>query len=234
MLLWKNKGKSDQPFSVLISAKPQWLTLMFFGKRSFGSSVCGHVHLISAKWESPDRNHDLFWVGTSQNLFTKETLYTVLTCAVRWGETRGRLTWGWKTPASGQVEPPQKGVLNWGSPGRFVQDNLSRPQPLLCIFVFWILHDLNFVFFFFSYPVPAISLWSRVKVTVKVPQLCPTLYKPMDYTDHGILQARILEWVAFPFFRGSSQSGGWTQVSYIAGGFFTSWDTREAQEYWSG
>ena len=149
MLLWKNKGKSDQPFSVLISAKPQWLTLMFFGKRSFGSSVCGHVHLISAKWESPDRNHDLFWVGTSQNLFAKETLYTVLTCAVRWGETRGRLTWGWKTPASGQVEPPQKGVLNWGSPGRFVQDNLSRPQPLLCIFVFWILHDLNFVFFFF-------------------------------------------------------------------------------------
>ena len=142
MLLWKNKGKSDQPFSALISAKPQWLTLMFFGKRSFGSSVCGHVHLISAKWESPDRNHDLFWVGTSQNLFTKETLYTVLTCAVRWGETRGRLTWGWKTSASGQVEPPQKGVLNWGSPGRFVQDNLSRPQPLLCIFVFWILHDL--------------------------------------------------------------------------------------------
>lgn len=98
MLLWKNKGKSNQPFSVLISAKPQWLTLMFFGKRSFGSSVCGHVHLISAKWDSPDRNHDLFWVGTSQNLFAKEVLYAVLTCAVWWGENRGRLTWGWKIP----------------------------------------------------------------------------------------------------------------------------------------
>ena len=35
-----------------------------------------------------------------------------------------------------------------------------------------------------------------------------TLYEPMDYTVHGILQARILEWVAFPFSRGSSQSRG--------------------------
>ena len=51
---------------------------------------------------------------------------------------------------------------------------------------------------------------------------------------HGNLQARILEWVAFPFPRGSSQPRDWTQVSRIAGGFFTSWATREAQEYWSG
>ena len=34
---------------------------------------------------------------------------------------------------------------------------------------------------------------------VLVAQLCPTLYNPMDYTVHGILQARILKWVAFPF-----------------------------------
>ena len=40
---------------------------------------------------------------------------------------------------------------------------------------------------------------------VKVAQLCPTLWDPMDYTIHGILQARILEWVAFPFSRGCSQ-----------------------------
>ena len=57
-------------------------------------------------------------------------------------------------------------------------------------------------------------------------QLCLTLCDPMDYTVHGILQARILEWVAFPFSRGSSQSRDWTQVSPIAGGFFTSWVTR--------
>ena len=40
--------------------------------------------------------------------------------------------------------------------------------------------------------------------------------------------------VAFPFSRGSSQPRDQTQVSHIAGGFFTSWATREAQEYRSG
>ena len=44
----------------------------------------------------------------------------------------------------------------------------------------------------------------------------------MDYTAHGILQARMLEWVAFPFSRGSSQPRDQTQVSRIAGRFFTS------------
>jgi len=44
----------------------------------------------------------------------------------------------------------------------------------------------------------------------------------MDYTVQGILQARILEWVAFPFSRESSQPRDQTQISHIAGGFFTS------------
>ena len=44
----------------------------------------------------------------------------------------------------------------------------------------------------------------------------------MDYIVHGIPQARILEWVAFPFSKGSSQARDQTQVSHIAGGFFTS------------
>ena len=52
---------------------------------------------------------------------------------------------------------------------------------------------------------------------VKVSQSCPTLCEPMDYTVHGILQARILEWVAFHFSRGSSQPRDRTQVSGIAG-----------------
>ena len=49
----------------------------------------------------------------------------------------------------------------------------------------------------------------------------------MDYTVHGILQARIVEWVAFPFSRGSSQPRDRSQVSCIAGRFFTNWATRE-------
>ena len=62
---------------------------------------------------------------------------------------------------------------------------------------------------------------------VKVAQSCPTLCNPMDYTIHGILQARILEWVAGPFSRGSSQPRDRTQVFHIASGFFTSWATRK-------
>ena len=51
---------------------------------------------------------------------------------------------------------------------------------------------------------------------VKVAQFCH-----VDYTFHGILLARILEWVAFPFSRGSFQPRDQTQVSHIAGRFFT-------------
>ena len=58
---------------------------------------------------------------------------------------------------------------------------------------------------------PWASVWK-----VKVTQSCPTLCNPMDYTVHGILQARILEWVAFPFSRASSQPRDRTQVSFIA------------------
>ena len=57
---------------------------------------------------------------------------------------------------------------------------------------------------------------------VKFVQSCPTLCDPMNYIVHEILQVRILEWVAFPFFRRSSQPRDQTQVSHIAGGVFTS------------
>ena len=72
-----------------------------------------------------------------------------------------------------------------------------------------------------------------------VAQSCPTLCNPMGCSPpgssvHGVLQARMLEWVAVLFSRGSSQPRDQTQVSRIAGGFFTPWVTREAQEYWSG
>ena len=71
-------------------------------------------------------------------------------------------------------------------------------------------------------------------VKVKVAQWCPTLCDPMDYTAHGTLQARILEWVALPFSRGPSQPRDRTHVSRTADQFFTSWAIREAQKYWCG
>ena len=64
-----------------------------------------------------------------------------------------------------------------------------------------------------------------------VSQSCRTLCDPMNYCSlpsssvHGILQGRILEWIAISFSRGSSQRRDGTQVSCIAGGFFTNWTT---------
>ena len=66
-----------------------------------------------------------------------------------------------------------------------------------------------------------------LKVKVNVTQSCLTLYDPLEYTVYGILQDRILEWVAFPFSMGSSQPRNQTRVFCIAGGFFK-WIMREA------
>ena len=65
-------------------------------------------------------------------------------------------------------------------------------------------------------------------------QLYPTLCDPVDYTPpdssvHGIFQARILEWVAIPFSKGSSWPRDQTRSPFIAGRFFSLWATREAQ-----
>ena len=71
------------------------------------------------------------------------------------------------------------------------------------------------------------------KVKTEVTQSCPTLCNPMDCSLpgsslHGILQARVLEWVDISFSRGSSRSKDQTQVSHIPGRHFNLWATREA------
>ena len=67
-----------------------------------------------------------------------------------------------------------------------------------------------------------LGVWTCGKVKVKVAHSCLTLCDPMDYTVHGILQARMLEWVAFSFSKGPYLPRDRIQVSHIAGGFFTS------------
>ena len=67
-----------------------------------------------------------------------------------------------------------------------------------------------------------------------IAQSCPTLCSPMDYSlsgffVHGIFQARILEWVAIPYSRGSSQLRDRTQVSYIGRQVLYHYTTREAR-----
>ena len=79
----------------------------------------------------------------------------------------------------------------------------------------------------YSFSSGLVWMWVKQKVT----QSSPTLCDPMDYTVHGILQGRILEWVSFPFSKGSSQPRDWTQISHTASGSFTSWAPREAHIY---
>ena len=77
---------------------------------------------------------------------------------------------------------------------------------------------------------PSLCVCVCVCVCVLVAQSCPTLCDPMDsslpdFSVHRILQARILEWIAIPFSRRTSQPRGQTLVSYITGIFFTIWAT---------
>ena len=76
----------------------------------------------------------------------------------------------------------------------------------------------------------ACSLQTVEDMKMLVIQSCPILCDLMDCCPpgssvHGILQARILEWVAIPSSRGSSRPRDWTQVSCTAGRFFTIWTT---------
>ena len=96
----------------------------------------------------------------------------------------------------------------------FFTRNISRP-------IYFPISSLSFYY---------LIKWSEVKVT----QSRPTLCNPMDcglpgFSVHGILQARILEWIAIPFSMGSSQLRDQTQLSHTAGVFLTTWATRESR-----
>ena len=89
---------------------------------------------------------------------------------------------------------------------------------------------------------PTVCVCVCVCVYLLVAQWYPTVCNPMDCSlpgssIHGILQARILEWVTIPFFRGSSWPRDWIHVSWTASSFFTFWTTREtlgSQWKWKG
>ena len=91
---------------------------------------------------------------------------------------------------------------------------------------------------FFSYRAfcnPSIPTLDFLKVEVWISQSCPTLCNPMDCSPpgssvHGIFQARMLEWVAISFSRGSFPPRDRTWVSHIPGRCFNLWATREARK----
>ena len=135
------------------------------------------------------------------------------------------------------------GAAFWAPPNRVADDLLENNMWLILwyflSFCLWISMSIRLGLFPSSLMLPlgcvthnAVRFLEMgfllIHAHVKVVQSCPTLCDPMDYTVHGILQARILEWVAFPFSRGSFWPRNRTRVSCIAGGFFIIWITREA------
>ena len=123
--------------------------------------------------------------------------------------------------------------------GRGRQTKATDHQPVFVLFCFIAL-ELSFYIFGLDLPVGTQSLRYLLSGSLKVCCVCaqshPTLSDPLDYSPprssvHGIFQARILEWVALPFSRGSSQPRDWTWVFCISGELFTHWTIREAQNF---
>ena len=133
--------------------------------------------------------------------------------------------------------------MDWSLPGYFVHGILqailewvaissswgsSNPGDWTCIsctavrfFTIWVTREAR----------------KSTRKNMKVTQLCLTPCDPMTCSSpgsflNGILQARILEWVAIPFFRRSSWPKVWAWVSCITGRFFIIWATRKVQKLW--
>ena len=137
---------------------------------------------------------------------------------------------------------PLKTKTKHGFSTKFLHDN-PRCIDLLIFIAMWLFKQIephkSFMVTEIYAEINSISRWEfriqpanssvRLQVRVKVAQSCTTLCNPKDYTVHGILQARILEWVAFPFSRESSQPRNQTQISPIEGTLFTIWATREGK-----
>ena len=109
----------------------------------------------------------------------------------------------------------------------YLQSNILQIWDISCLRRTWFHSRSRSAESKWNHPLVPSHQFPPSPTKVKVTQSCPTIRDPMDYTVHGIPHARILEWVAFPFSRESSQLREQTQVSRIAGGFFTNWAIRE-------
>ena len=120
----------------------------------------------------------------------------------------------------------------------FICSAHSSTFPLKCYYLvvaFWILlsflylcHRLSHCHWYFAIGFSLLQHMKK-KVAQSCPTLCDTMYcSSPGFSVHGILQARTLEWEAISFSRGSSGPRDRTQVSCIAGRFFTTWATQGA------
>ena len=158
----------------------------------------------------------------------------LLKCLPKWPWS----TCGLKQPISHQT--PSRGIPRMGGatgdlgvveteclcfePGSKCQTRLGNWTTV------WIASEASSLTWPICFPPYSIPIWN---LACLVTQSCPTLWDPLDCSPpgasvHGILHARILEWVAISFSRGSSWPRDQTQVSCIASGFCIVWISREA------
>ena len=121
--------------------------------------------------------------------------------------------------------PTRQNWLRPAVPWHQGASSFQQSPEVSCLLLFQLPSGLHFDF---SVMPPHLGVGRREEMKVLVTQFCLTLGDPMDCSPpgssvRGISQARILEWGAIPFFRGSSQSRDWTRVSCILGGFFSVW-----------
>ena len=120
--------------------------------------------------------------------------------------------------ASTIIIPPDSRVLQYRNISKYLFP-CNMLQGLLALLLFW----LNWW---------GTNKCKETNLMTPSPTLCdPKDYNPQGSSVHGILQARILEWVAIPFCRESSRPRDQTWVSQITGRFLTIWATRKAQNY---
>ena len=89
----------------------------------------------------------------------------------------------------------------------------------------WITHEKHCIWGIITVSFYSLLAWTKMTSIL----LNPWTVSPLGSSVYGILQPRILEWIAILFSRGSSQSRYWTGVSHVAGRFFTIWVTREVR-----
>ena len=114
--------------------------------------------------------------------------------------------------------------------------NVFPIHHFLCSFLFLALCiEYTWCCYSFLFHLYIVINFYKSQCESEVAQSCPTLCDPVDcslpgFSIHGILQARVLEWVAISFSRGSSWPRDWTRVSRIAGRRFNLWAPREAHK----
>ena len=132
----------------------------------------------------------------------------------------------YQEPAVNRGSKPQGPVMNMTGWCGFVPSSLQMGKPC------WLIPTWLCLFFFGIFVLHICMLCMYAKWNIShsvVSNSCnPMNYSPPGSSAHGILQTAILEWVTLPFSKGFSQPRDRTQVSHIAGRFFTIWATREA------